>query len=95
MINLRPSVLVTVFMLICCVVSGNILTKTPKNVEAKFVDYIVQFNKTYRFNVDEYQKRFETFRVSCCYFTKRYNMKIFYPLEITGNDQFNEQTSNT
>lgn len=62
-------VVVIVFMLICSVVHGKVFSKhfedVDLDVEAEFVDYIVQFNKSYRFNVDEYKKRFVAFQVSC------------------------------
>lgn len=38
------------------------------DVETKFSDYIVQFNKSYRFNVDEYRRRFITFQVRLLFF---------------------------
>lgn len=63
MLSQRPSVLV--FMLICFGLFGwEVFSQKSEDVETKFMDYIVQFNKSYRFDAGEYSKRFITFKVS-------------------------------
>lgn len=64
MLNQRPSVLV--FMLVCGSVSCvKVISQNLEDVETKFIDYIAQYNKPYRFDIDEYRRRFITFKVSC------------------------------
>lgn len=52
------------FILVISLVSGEKkISRHFNDVEGKFIDYIVQFNKSYRSNVDEYRRRFITFQV--------------------------------
>ncbi|XP_037038649.1 cathepsin O-like [Bradysia coprophila] len=58
-----PRISILVFSLVLSSVFGEILPNFG-DVETKFVDYIEQFNKSYRFDVDEYRRRFITFQTS-------------------------------
>lgn len=50
--------------LLWIVALGSVVSMHSHDVEEHFKDYIVQFNKTYSYNVEEYQTRFRAFQRS-------------------------------
>lgn len=79
MLSQRPLQVLLQFMLLCC---SKIITQNFEDVELRFIDYIVQFNKTYRYDVDEYRRRFIPFQVSD---KKKFKIFVWMKLQAQQN----------